>query len=75
MNYIPVQDKNHLKRDLTTNAIINTDHESYASYVETYKQKYNEKQRIQHLESEMETIKGDLSEIKSLILSLVKHES
>jgi hypothetical protein len=75
MTYIKVKDKNHLERDKFSNAIVNTDVENYEKYLETYRQKYSEKQKITNLENEMNVIKNDLSEIKNLLVSLIKNES
>lgn len=75
MTYIKVKDKNHLERDKLSNGIVNTDVENYEKYLETYRQKYNEKQKITNLENEMNVIKNDLSEIKNLLVSLIKNES
>jgi glycine betaine/choline ABC-type transport system substrate-binding protein len=68
--YLKVKDKNNLVRDTYTNAIINTDMDGYNNYVETYRIKYNEKKRIENLESDVGTIKDDLNEIKQLLRNL-----
>lgn len=73
--YIKVKDKNYLERDALSNGIVNTDFQNYQKYVETYKEKFNEKQRLKQLETDMESIKGDLSEIKMLLLKVCKNES
>lgn len=75
MNYIKVKDKNFLERDVLSNGIVNTDIENYEKYVETYKERYNEKQKIKKLESDMDSIKGDLNEIKMLLSQVCKNES
>jgi len=61
----------HLVRDVYSNAIVNVDMDAYNSYIENYKQKYNESQRIQNLEGDVNEIKNDLDEIKNLLRSLV----
>ena len=71
MDYIKVKDKDHLVRDVYSNAIVNVDMDAYNSYIENYKQKYNESQRIQNLEGDVNEIKNDLDEIKNLLRSLV----
>ena len=72
MSYIKVKDKNYLERDVLSNAIVNTDLENYQRYVELYKEKYNEKQRLSKLEEDMSSLKNDLSEIKFLIQKLAE---
>lgn len=69
MTYKKVQDNEHLLRDLKTNAIINSDYNSYQLYEQSYVQKYNEKIRISNLENEVTSIKNDLNEIKLLLRS------
>lgn len=72
MTYIKVKDKNNLERDKFSHAIVNTDVENYEKYIETYKQKYEEKKKITNLENEMHSIKNDLCEIKALLASFCK---
>lgn len=71
MNYLKVKDKEHLLRDQNTNAIINSDYETYQAYEEAYRIKYSEKKKIQNLEEEIKDIKNNIDEIKNLLRSLV----
>jgi predicted transcriptional regulator len=71
MDYIKVKDNDHLVRDVYSNAIVNVDMDAYNAYVENYKQRYNETQRIENLEGDVSEIKNDLNEIKNLLRSLV----
>jgi len=71
MDYIKVKDKDHLVRDVYSNAIVNVDMDSYNAYVENYKKTYKETQRIENLESDVNEMKSDLNEIKNLLRSLV----
>jgi hypothetical protein len=71
MDYIKVKDKDHLVRDTYSNAIVNVDMDSYNAYIENYKQRYNETQRIKNLEGDVSEMKNDLNEIKNLLRSLV----
>jgi len=70
MEYIKVKDKNNLVRDTYSNAIVNTDYENYKNYVDSYRKKVGESKRIQNLEVELDNIKSDLNEIKSLLRNL-----
>ena len=70
MEYIKVKDKDHLLRDVYSNGIVNSDIEGYRKYEENYKKSYNESQRIKILESDVDCIKNDLSEIKNLLRNL-----
>ena len=71
MKYAKVEGHSHLLRDSKTNSIINTNMVEYQEYLNRRNVKVNENQKIQHLESDVANIKNDLSEIKSLLRSLV----
>jgi hypothetical protein len=72
MSYIKVKDKDNLLRDKNTNAIINSDYQEYLNYQESYKKKLEEKNRIENIEQQINTLKDDLSEIKVLLKELIK---
>ncbi len=67
---IRVKDSPHLFRDGETNAIVNTNKMEYDNYLKMKNAKEKEKQKLSNLESELESVKNDISEIKSLILGL-----
>jgi hypothetical protein len=71
MEYIKVKDKDYLERDTFSNGIVNTDIEGYNKYVENYKRNYNSQQKIKSLETDMNSIKDDIDEIKLLLRNLV----
>lgn len=71
MKYEKVEGHSHLLRDSSTNSIINTNMIEYQEYLNRRNVKADENQKIQHLESDVANIKNDLSEIKSLLRSLV----
>ena len=62
-NLIPVKGHNNLFRDRETGAIINNDTSGYANYIRMKQQKQNEK-------NELDMIKRDIEEIKSLLKEL-----
>lgn len=59
-NLIPVEGERHLFRDKNTGAIINTDNSSYDQYLKMKKRKQTER-------DELDTLKQDIEEIKSLL--------
>jgi len=71
MEYAKVEGHSHLLRDSKTNSIINTNMIEYQEYLNRRNVKEDDDQKIQHLESDVADIKNDLSEIKSLLRSLV----
>ena len=65
--YAKVEGHPNLIRDLSTNAIINTDSTSSNHYSKLKNKKKSEKLKIENLEKEMEELKDVLEEIKSLL--------
>ena len=70
MKKVKVQDEKNLFRDIRTNAIVNTDRQSYTNYINTKKLKEAESHRIQNLENELIDVRNDLDEIKNLLRKL-----
>jgi hypothetical protein len=70
MDYIKVKGYDHLIRDPKTNAIINTNMSEYQEYIMRKEAKNKEDQKIQNLERDLDSIRGDLDEIKFLLRSL-----
>ena len=62
---IPVKDHNNLNRDEESGAIISTDSIGYAQYMKTRSKKRIEK-------DELDKIKSDINEIKSLLKEIVR---
>ena len=71
MSKIPVKDHRNLYRDGSSTAIVNTDSVGYQAYVANREKLLSDKQRIDNLETKVEEIKGDLSDIKNLLVQLV----
>jgi hypothetical protein len=59
-DFIPVEGHNNLFRDKETGAIVNTDTSGYAQYQKMKQKRLNERR-------ELDTIKSDIEEIKSLL--------
>jgi len=72
MEKIKIKDEFNLFRDSSSNAIVNTDMQSYNNYLTSKKIKEEESKKIQNIESEITNIKDDLSEIKDLLRNLSK---
>jgi hypothetical protein len=71
---IPVEGNSNLYRDSESGAILNCSDIDYINYQEIKKKKIQEMQEIDNLKnkvSEIETIKSDLLELKSLMKELV----
>tara|TARA_B100000287_G_scaffold363099_1_gene356681 strand:- start:470 stop:694 length:225 start_codon:yes stop_codon:yes gene_type:complete len=62
---IPVEGHNQLGRDSESNAIINTDVTAYEAYRRARKE-------AKRKEEELDTLKGEVEELKALVKTLVK---
>ena len=69
--YAKVEGHSNLIRDLSTNAIINTDSFSSEQYNKIRNSKKQEKQKIEQLHSDVEDLKSSVDEIKQLLRSIV----
>ena len=70
--YLKVEGKADLVRDTDTNAIINVDKTGYQAYITNRDKLLSDKERIEKLETQVSDIKGDLDEIKDLLLKALK---
>ena len=70
MNLIPVEGENNLFRDISTSAIVNTNQSEYQAYLAKKKIQEKEKDRINGLENDLNSIKSDIEEIKILLKNL-----
>jgi hypothetical protein len=69
--YVPVEGYSNLVRDLTTNAILNTDIQSSNSYTYKKNKRLEEKERLKSLSNDVENLKDDVNEIKILLRRLL----
>lgn len=63
-NFIPVEGHHNLFRDKTTGAIVNQDRSAYLNYIRMREMKQKEK-------NEIDEMKKDIDEIKSLLKELI----
>jgi len=68
--YAKVEGHPNLLRDLSTNAIINTDSFSSEQYIKTRERKRTEREKLTSMESEIEDIKSSINEIKHMLRKL-----
>ena len=70
-DYLKVENENSLVRDMTSHAIINTNQSDYEKFLSLSKKKAQERQEYDDLKSDVKYLKDDISEIKSLLKSIV----
>lgn len=71
MEKLQVKGHSNLFRDTSSNAILNTDMNAYQSYMESKKIKEGEAKRMSDIESDLNSLKSDMNEIKTMLRSLV----
>jgi formiminotetrahydrofolate cyclodeaminase len=71
IKYAKVEGHPNLLRDLSTNAIVNTDSISSGHYTMLKNRKISEKTKIDNLESELCELKSSINEIKCLLKDLI----
>ena len=71
MEKLQVKGHANLFRDTSSNAILNTDMNAYKNYMESKKIKEKESQRMTDIESDLNSLKSDMNEIKTMLRSLV----
>ena len=69
--FLKVEGHNNLVRESDSKAIINTDKNSYRQYMKTMEQKRKQKDQLRDAVREINTLKCEMHEIKSLLLKLV----
>ena len=73
-DYVKVKDHLGLVRDPRTNAILNTNKSEYDEYIKARKKNRSKSERVEQLETDVNDIKNDLNEIKSLLLDLARKQ-
>ena len=72
---IPVEGREGLFRDPSSNAIVNGNMDEYAKYMASYNRRQREKSEKEALQNEVSGLKSELGDIKSLLLTLVQSNS
>lgn len=78
MSFVKIQDSHSLVRDMTSGAVINTNKEDYLGYISKVNAQNkiketisNNSEEIQVLKTEINSMKEDLSDIKTMLFSLM----
>jgi hypothetical protein len=71
-NYLKVDSDTSLYRDVKTNAIVNQNKTEFDKFMKVSEAKYKEKLEMKRLKNDVNSMKSDIEEIKTLLLSIVK---
>ena len=74
-NLIPVEGKEGLYRDPSSNAIIKGNQDEYDKYMASYNKRQKEEAEKKALQKEVSDLKSEMGDIKSLLLTLVQNQS
>ena len=69
--YVKVKAQDNLVRDMSSNAIVNNNKNEYENFLRISEQKYKEKKEFEKLKTDVNSMKNDLDEIKSMLKSIV----
>ena len=72
MSLQPVKDYRNLARDTESGAIVNIDRSAYLNAVERHKNKEKQKKIIQDNTKDINSIKSEISEIKTMLKTLIE---
>ena len=69
--YLRVEtDKTHV-RDMESNAIVNRNKGEFDKFMELSKRKYEEKRKFDDMRSDLDSLKQDMNEIKTLLKNIM----
>ena len=72
---IPIENNRSLFRDETTNAVINCSNFEYENYLREKQKRLEEIEKSKKIETDLENVKKDIDEIKSLLIKLIEVKS
>ncbi len=69
--YLKVEtDKTHV-RDMESNAIVNRHKGEFDKFMKLSQKKYEEKKKFDNMRSDLDSLKQDMNEIKTLLLNIM----
>ena len=69
--YLKVKSDVSLVRDMDSNAIINQNQSEYDKFVKVSKKKYEEKRKFDNMRDDLNSLKKDMDEIKTLLKNIM----
>ena len=69
--YLKVKSDVSLVRDVNSNAIVNQNKDEFDKFLELSQRKYEEKRKIDNMRSDLDSLKEDMNEIKTLLRNIM----
>ena len=69
--YVKVESDKSLVRDVDSNAIVNQDKSEFDKFLELSQKKYEEKKKFDNMRSDLDSLKEDMKEIKTLLRNIM----
>ena len=70
-NYIKVKSDVSLVRDVNSNAIVNQNKSEFDKFLKLSQKKYEEKVKFDNMRSDLDSLKQDMDEIKTLLKNIM----
>ena len=70
-NYLKVESEDSLVRDVDSNAIVNQNKSEFDKFLKLSQKKYEEKVKFDNMRSDLDSLKQDMDEIKSLLRNIM----
>ena len=70
-NYLKVKSEDSLVRDVNSNAIVNQNKDEFDKFLELSRRKYEEKRKFDDMRSDLDSLKQDMDEIKTLLRNIM----
>ena len=69
--YLKVESEDSLVRDVDSNAIVNQNQSEFDKFLELSQRKYQEKKKFDDMRSDLDSLKQDMNEIKTLLKNIM----
>ena len=69
--YVKVKSDVSLVRDVDSNAIISKNQSEFDKFIKLSKKKYEEKKKFDNMRSDLDSLKEDMKEIKTLLRNIM----
>jgi len=67
-----IEGHDNLVRDVSSGAVINTSRHEYIQFMQAYNNKTAEKQKVEHLCDELNSLKDEMTDIKNLLKEILE---